>query len=368
MKTPTSKSILAVSALALAVAVRAEEWDLKSMPHYQPQQQVGGVLRMGGVGMSGLVPQWEEAFRKYHPEIIFANNLPSSDVAMAAMIMNTADIAACGREPALVEILGFTESYLHDVLPIIVGSGAHTTPRGQGGSWSPVVFVSKDNPITKLTMKQLDGIFGAQRTGGYHENSALFDPGSARGPEGNIRTWGQLGLTGEWADKPIQTYGYADTGMRHFFELRVFGGGGKWNPNYREYTETGTKMVPDGSGVGSRDMLITLSKDKYGIGWSGFGQANRVPEGANLRAIALARDDGGPYYEPTVRNFQSKDYPLSRNVFMYVNRTPGMPLEPKIKEFLLFVLSQEGQEILARDGLRLPLTTQVLLEQRKKLE
>lgn len=361
------RRLVAASILSLALNLRADEWNLKSLPHYQPSQQVGGVLRMGGVGMSGLVPAWEEAFAKYHPGVIFANHLPSSDVAMAEMIMGTADIAASGREPDLVEILGFTESYLHDVLPIVVGSGAHTTARGQGGSWSPVIFVSKDNPLTKLTMKQLDGIFGAQRTGGYKENSASFDPGSARGPEGDIRTWGQLGLTGEWANKPIQTYGYAQTGMRHFFELQVFGGGDMWNPNYREYTETGTKMVPDGSGVGSRDMLITLAKDKYGIGWSGFGQMNRIP-GVHLKALALAKDDGGPYYEPTPLNFQTKDYPLSRNLFMYINRSPGMPVEPKIKEFLLFVLSQEGQEILAQTGLRLPLTEHMLLAQRKKLE
>ncbi|MDD3180575.1 MAG: hypothetical protein PHQ04_09510 [Opitutaceae bacterium] len=361
------KHIIVLSALTFAAWAHAEKWDLKALPHYQPQQQVSGLIRMGGVGMTGLVPAWEEAFSKYHPGVIFANNLPSSDVAMAAMIMGTADIAACGREPDLVEILGFTETYFYDVLPIVVASGAHTTPRGQGGSWSPVIFVSPDNPITRLTMKQVDGIFGAQRTGGYKENSASFDPNSARGPEWDIRTWGQLGLTGEWQDKPIQTYGYADTGMRHFFELRVFGGGCKWNPNYKEYTETGTKMVPDGSGVGSRDMLITLAKDKFGIGWSGFGQLSRIP-GLKMKALALAKEEGGPYYEPTEINFQTKDYPLSRNCFMYLNRPPGMPVEPKIKEFLLFVLSREGQEILAKNGLRLPLTEKDLLAQRKKLE
>ncbi|MDB6115798.1 MAG: phosphate transporter periplasmic phosphate-binding protein, partial [Lacunisphaera sp.] len=83
---------------------------------------------------------------------------------------------------------------------------------------------------------------------------------------------------------------------------------------------------------------------------------------------ALAKEDGGPYYEPTEVNFQTKDYPLSRNVFMYINRPPGMPVDPKIKEFLLFVLSQEGQEILVKAGLRLPLTEQTLLAQRQKLD
>ncbi|MEO6873540.1 MAG: hypothetical protein ABI222_01835, partial [Opitutaceae bacterium] len=234
MMTSALRLLAALAALAPVLAASAADgnWDLQALPRYQPTQKIGGVIRMGGVVMSGLVTAWEEAFVKYHPDIRFANHLLSSDIAMSAMTMGDADIAPCGREPDLVEVLGFTESYLYDVTPIVVGSGAWTTVRGQGSSWSPVIFVSKDNPLSKITMRQLDGVFGAQRTGGYHENSALFDPGAARGPERDIRTWGQLGLTGEWADKPIQTYGYADTGMRHFFELRVFNGGGKWNPNY----------------------------------------------------------------------------------------------------------------------------------------
>jgi len=216
-----------------------------------------------------------------------------------------------------------------------------------------------------LTMKQLDGIFGAERMGGYEEGGIVFMTRDARGPEENIRTWGQLGLTGEWKDKPIQTYGYAQTGMRHFFELKVFHGGDKWNSNYREYAETGTKMVAKGSGVGSHDMLVTLSHDRYGIGWSGLGHAKSVP---GLKAIAIAKEDGGPYFEPTKLDFQTHDYPLSRNVFMYLNRPPGTTVDPKLKEFLLFVLSEEGQYILAHNGLHLPLTGKILLAQRKKLD
>ncbi|MDB6127643.1 MAG: Phosphate transport system substrate-binding protein [Verrucomicrobia bacterium] len=363
MKAKMIKHFAIVLALTLAACAHATEWDLKSLPQYKPQQQVSGTIRMGGAQMAGLVVIWENAFKKLQPGVQFSNDLPSSDVAMAAMMIGSADIAPSGREPALEEVLGFTEKYLHDVTPIIVGSGAWNTPGGS--SWSPVVFVSQDNPITKLTMKQLDGIFGAQRTGGYEENSALFVARNARGPERDIRTWGQLGLTGEWKDKPIQTYGYSHTGMRHFFELRVFGGGDKWNPNYREYAETGTKMVPDGAHTGSHDMLVELSHDKYGIGWSGNGHAASVP---GLKAIALAAEDGGPYFDPTERNLQTHDYPLSRNVFMYINRAPGAPLDPKLKEFLSFILSQEGQDILAHNGLHLPLPEQTLLAQRKKLE
>ena len=357
---------LFLSAVLLALAVRgsaAENRDLGALPLYQPHGHVSGTLRLIGTDFSGVVPMWEDAFRKLQPEVSFSNDLPSSDVALPAMISGGADIAPSGREPSLDEILGFDEKYGHAVTPIIVGTGAWKAVRGS--SWSPVIFVSKDNPLTRLTLRQLDGIFGAERTGGYEMNSIVFTPRAARGPGGDIRTWGQLGLTGAWKDKSIRTYGYADTGMRHFFELRVFDGGDKWNPNYREYVETGTKMVAPGTLVGSHDMLAALAHDKYGIGWSGLGQAESVP---GLKAIPLAKDDSTRYFAPNAENCQTRDYPLSRDIFMYVNRAPGHALEPALREFLLFVLSRQGQEILAQHGRHLPLPREILVAQRRKLQ
>lgn len=356
-----SKSLLVLLSLSLVSAAQATEWDLSALPHYQPEQKVSGTLRMGGASMTGLVVIWEKQFQKYQPEVKFTNDLPSSDTAMGFLTTGTADIAPCGREFALEEILGFNEKYNHDALPIVVGTGAWHLPGGS--SWSPVVFVNQANPLNQMTMKQVDGVFGAQRTGGYEENGYIFMKRDARGPEGDIRTWGQLGLTGEWQDKAIQTYGYAQTGMRHFFELRVFGGGDKWNPNYQEYAETGTKMVD--SHMGSHEMLVALSHDKYGIGWSGLGHAASVP---GLKPLALAKADGGPYYDTSEKNFQTHDFPLSRVVFMYINREPGKPVDPKIKEFLLYVLSQEGQFTLAHNGYHLPLPVGMLETERRKLQ
>ena len=347
--------------LASAAICRAE-WDLGDLPAYQPQRKVGGTIRIVGTPFRGAVQAWEAAFSRHHPDVKFTNTLDSSDIAMASMILGAADIASSGREPSLEEVLGFTEKNGHGVTSLVVASGAWNTPGG--ASWSPVVFVHKDNPLTHLTMEQLDGIFGAERTGGYGENSIVWSTRGARGPEKNIRTWGDLGLGGDWKDKPIQTYGYAPTGMRHFFELHVFDGGGKWNPNYREYVETGTKMVEPGASNGSHDMLVALSHDKYGIGWSGNGQAASVP---GLKAIALGRTPGR-YFEPDAQNMQRRDYPLTRNVFMYIDRKPGEAVDPKVKEFLLFVLSHEGQEILAKGGNQLPLPKDAVLEQRKKLD
>jgi phosphate transport system substrate-binding protein len=315
-----------------------------------------------GTDFSGLVKVWEDAFRKLQPNVSFTNNLQSSDIAMAAMITGNADIAPSGREPSLDEILGFTEKYRYSVTPVIVGTGAWESDRGN--SWAPTIFVNRANPLTRLTLQQLDGIFGAERTGGYGENSAVFNPHAARGRAGNLRTWGQLGLTGEWKNQPIQTYGYADTGMRHFFELKVFDGGDKWNPNYREYVESGTKMVAPGTHVGSHAMLLALSHDKYGIGWSGLGQAATMPD---LKALSLARADGDRYYALNAKNCRLHSYPLCRVVFMYINLAPHHRLERTVREFLLFVLSREGQQLLAQHSLLLPLTKQMLVAERRKL-
>lgn len=226
-----------------------------------------------------------------------------------------------------------------------------------------MVFVNKDNPITKLTMKQLDGIFGEARTGGL--NGFVWEGGDReRTAKDDIRAWGQLGLKGEWKNKEIQTYGYAPTGMSFFFQLKVMHGNDKWNPNYREYAESGTKMVPQGSKLGSHDMLEDLAQDKYGIAWGGIGQAKGI-EG--IKPIALATDDNGPYIEPTFENVANRSYPLTRSLFIYLNHVPGQPLDPKLKEFLLYVLSRDGQEVVRKHGQYIPLTAEAAAEQRERL-
>jgi phosphate transport system substrate-binding protein len=350
-------------AVFLVIPAAAHEWDPSELPSYRPRQQVTGTIRLTGTDFSGLVKVWEEAFRKLQPAVSFTNDLQSSDIAMAAMITGSADIAPSGREPSLDEILGFTEKYGYSVMPVVVGTGAWKSDRGN--SWAPAIFVNEANPLDRITLQQLDGIFGAARTGGYGENSKVFDPRAARGPEANLRNWGQLGLIGEWKNRVIQTYGYADTGMRHFFELEIFRGGDKWNSNYREYVESGTKMVAPGTQVGSHEMLVALSHDKYGIAWSGLGQAASVP---GIKALPLAKAEGGHYFALNAQNCRSHDYPLCRVIFMYVNRAPRHPLQPAVREFLLFVLSREGQELLARHSLLLPLTEPILAAQRRKLQ
>lgn len=216
-------------------------------------------------------------------------------------------------------------------------------------------------------MAQLDGIFGAQRTGGY--KGYKWMPEYARGASKNIRTWGQLGLTGKWANEPIQTYGYANTGMTNFFQLKVFHNGDKWNPNYREYVEYDTKMLSSGAigQTGSIKYMLTngLAKDPYGIAWTGIPHAADVPQ---VKPLAIAAKAGGPYVFPTRDTVQNRTYPLTRSVYLFLNRAPGQPIKPQAREFMRYVLSRQGQEDVVRVGSYLPLTAPFAREQLKKFD
>jgi phosphate transport system substrate-binding protein len=340
--------------------VNAEEASVNSLPAYQPEHKVSGVIRNFGSPLSGLLKKWEEGFAEYQPGVQFQDNLASGDAAIGGLETGVADLAPNGREVALTEFLSFYETFKHDgPLQIAVATGSYDVV---GRSWAEIIFVNQDNPLSRVTMKQLDGIFGEARSGGWDGYRWISAP--ARSASDNIRTWGQLGLTGEWAGKPINTYGYAPTGMSNFFELKVFHGGTKWNPNYRQYAESDTKEAAEPS-IGSHQMLLDLSKDKYGIAWSGVGQAKGI---SNIKPLALASEEGGPYVSLTKQTVQNRTYPLTRSVFIDLDRAPGKPLEPKLKEFLMYILSRQGQEKVVEQGEYLPLTAEVVRAGRTKLE
>lgn len=309
---------------------------------------------------------WEEGFRKYHPEVRFVDNLLSSEASIGGLYSGAADLGPSGHDAELMDLLPFTEGFGYYPTEITVGSGAFD-PGIKGGSGSLVIFVNRANPLAKLTVKQLDGIFGAERSGGF--KGVLWSPENARSAKDDIRTWGQLGLAGEWADKTINTYGYTFTGMKWFFQMKVFQGGDKWNPNYREYVETESGMVDRGHPLGRTltidQMLKDLSNDRYGIAYCPLHYAKNFPQ---VKPLAIAPREGGPYYEPSRENFQKRLYPLTRSIFIYLNRIPGQPVDPKLKEFLRYVLSREGQQELVRHGRYLPLPAEDVRAQLAKLE
>lgn len=353
-------AVFALHALPVAAAFQPAE-----LAPYQPSQPVSGIIRDFGFGLGGVLKLWEEGFRKYQPGVRFEDKLPTSDAAIPALVTGVADLGPDGGEPAITESLSFFEVYGYPPTDIVVASGAFDV---EGKSNGPVVFVNKDNPITQLTMEQLDGIFGAARTAGMR--GFEWTPSDGRGPEKDIRTWGQLGLTGEWADNPIQTYGHAPSGTTRFFQWKVMGNGDKWNPNYREYVETGSKMIAAEDRatqkLGLKHMLRDeLAHDRYGIAWTVMPQAKGI---AGIKPVALVPRGATVAVAPTRATFQDRSYPLVRNIYIYLNRKPWTPVDPKLREFLRYVLSREGQEIVAREGSYLPLTAAVVREQLRKLD
>jgi phosphate transport system substrate-binding protein len=342
-----------------------QEFRLDELPHYKAVHLVSGTIRNFGSGLNGLLALWEEGFRKIHPSVRFEDHLPTSEAAIAALVIGATDLAPDGGVGTLTETQSFFETYGYNPTDITVATGAFDLP---GRSNGLVVFVNAANPLNKLTLQQLDGIFGAERTAGMR--GFEWTPASGRGSEANIRTWGQLGLTGEWADRPIQTYGHAPSGAARLFQSKVLQNGDKWNPNFREYVETGSKMIAGedrtAQRLGLHHMLEEeLAKDRYGIAWTIMSQAKDV---TGIKPVALAERSGGPYVVPSQASFQDRSYPLVRDIHIYLNRAPGRALEPKLKDFLRYVLSREGQQTVATNGNYLPLTAQLAREQLQKLQ
>ena len=196
------------------------------------------------------------------------------------------------------------------------------------------VFVNKDNPVKCLTLAQVDAVFSKSRRGGHNED---------------IKTWGQLGLTGEWAAKPISLYGRnSASGTYGFFKEHVLKNG-----DYKDEV----KEQP-----GSAAVVQGATVDRFAMGYSGIGYAT-----AGVRAVPLSEKTGGKCEEATADNAYSGAYPLARFLFVYVNKAPGKALDPLTREFAKLVLSKEGQEVVVKDGY-FPIPAQIAKEELGKIQ
>jgi phosphate transport system substrate-binding protein len=342
-----------------SVTYYSQVWDLSDLPAYQPQQPVTGLIRLRGSNYfsdSPLEKTWEEGFRKYQPGVSFDTDLQTTLAAIPSLTFGLADLAP-SRHITSDEMLLFQRyrSYLPTQITAVTGS--LNVP---GWSYAIAIYVNKDNPLQKLTAAQLDGIFGAERSGAFLGTEWRTD--AARGPEQNIRTWGQLGLKGEWADKPIDVYGY---NLRYHipttFADRVMQGGAKWNEKLQEFTNY---KNPDGTTeLEGKQVADAVGRDKFGIGFSGIGFL--TPQ---VKAVAVAARGSNNYVALNLQTLRSRSYPLYDEVYFYVDRAPGKPVDPKVKEFVRYILSREGQDAVQRDGKYLPLTGEVVREQLKKLD
>ncbi len=339
-----------------------KKFDLSDLPHFKPEQKVSGTIRMWGSNYftdSPLADYWIEEFHKYQPDVKFALHLKTTLHAIPGLIFGMSDIGPMGRQITWDELLSYQRERNHLPIGIVAVTGSYDV-----SGWNPPigVYLHKDNPLSKLSLQQLDGIFGAQRSGAWRE--LTWDKSLARGPEKNIRTWGQLGLTGEWADKPIHVYGY--NFKYHFtdeIDKKVLKGSGKWNEKLRAYSNVAGQKA-DGSLTGAGELMMNdLSRDRYGIAYTGI--PFMTPQ---TKPVALAAREGAPYIELSLKNVQNRSFPLTRDVYYYLKREKGKPIDPKVREFLRYVLSREGQDAVQRDGKYLPLTAEAARAQLQKLE
>lgn len=323
-----------------------------AMPDYKPQQHVSGTIRIrGDEHQAVMLKNWELEFHKYQPDIVFDDHLTSTVHGIPALVFDVADLGLLGREIAPLENLSFRRMFKYDPLEITIATGSFDT---QYEAYALGVFVNKDNPLLRITLPQLAAIFGC-------------------GPGKNVRTWGQLGLTGEWADKPIHPLGYpTGNNIATFFELKVLqapasGGptlpnGARWNCDLKEYSNTYDK---NDKPVISSDafMMKELTTDKYAIAYSGIAEKT-----AQVRALALATKGDSAYVPFTLETVANRTYPLGRSMYVYLNRAPAKPLDPKAAEFLRFILSREGQASVTQQKVFLPLPAMTVNEQLKKLQ
>ena len=347
--------------LGLAAAVLpmyAQSPDPNLLPPYKPDVKIHGSIRIFGGELKGQVQVWEKGFQKFHPDAVFDNTFSqSSEGAIPGLYILGADVAPAGDDAKISDLLPFYQVRQYLPTELVVATGGYEL---RGSLWAIQIVVNKDNPLTKLTMKQLDDIFGAERTGGWE---GVFYTGKyARSASENIRTWGQLGLTGEWADKPIQTYGYIAPGFEVAVERKLFHWNDKWNENFKEYVEE-KEIVPDEDGrkVASERMYEALSKDKYGIAWGPILHSKNYPD---VKQIALS-EDGGPYVPLTEANVQNRTYPFKRDAYIYIDQQPGKPMGDRAREFMRYILSREGQQDVKSFGIYYPLPREVVDAQLK---
>jgi phosphate transport system substrate-binding protein len=291
------------------------------VPSYTKVSGVSGnVNSVGSDTMNNMMTLWGEAFAKMYPNVKIQVEGKGSGTAPPALIQGTAQFGPMSRPMrAATEIDPFEKKYGHKPTMLRASYDALA------------VYVNKDNPIEKLTMQQLDGIFSKTRRSGGK----------------NIAKWGQLGLTGEWAEKPISLYGRnSASGTYSFFKEVALATG--------DYKDT-VKEQP-----GSASVVQGVTEDRYGIGYSGIGYKT-----SGVKIVPLVGKSG--VSDGSYADVVANKYPLARFLYVYINKAPGKPLDPLVKEFAKLMFSKEGQEVVIKDGYY-PVTAAIAKEELAKIE
>jgi phosphate transport system substrate-binding protein len=293
-----------------------------AIPAYQKVSGVSGSLNaVGSDTMNNLMALWCEGFARFYPSVRCQIEGKGSSTAPPALIEATAQIGPMSRQMKSSEVDAFQKKFGYKPTQVATSLDALA------------VYVNKDNPVKGLTIEQLDAIFSKTRKCGARKR---------------VETWGDLGLTGDWKNHPISLYGRnSASGTYAFFKEHALCKG-----DYRDEV----KEQP-----GSASVVQGVTEDRYGIGYSGIGYIT-----SGVRTVPLAKKGSTSFMEPSAENLLSGRYPLGRFLYVYINRPPNRPLDPLVREFVSFILSREGQQLVVKSGYQ-PLPASVVKKMRKKV-
>lgn len=318
------KSILTAALITATVAAAhaaPTHIDAKIAKYKSTAGVAGNLSSIGSDTLNNLMTYWAEGFKKKYPNVNIQIEGKGSTTAPPALMAGTAQLGPMSRMMKSSEVEGFEKKYGYK--PTKIGVALD----------SLAVFVNKDNPIKSLSLDEVDAIFSSTHKRGLSD----------------ITTWGQLGVTGKLAAKPISLYGRnSASGTYGYFKEHTLKKG--------DYKNT-VKEQP-----GSASVVEGIAHDISGIGYSGIGYAT-----SGVRVLALSDKKGAPAEAANYQNVLSGKYPLSRMLYIYVAKKPGEPLPKVVEEFLKFALSKEGQEIVVKDGYD-PLTAKMIDAQLKSLK
>src|SRR5262245_928619 len=326
MKRTMGKVGLLAALVTVGAAVGYASGPPQVDPGLAPYRSVSGVSgnisSVGSDTLNNLMTLWAETFNKFYPNAKIQMEGKGSSTAPPALISGTAQLGPMSREMKGTEVDAFEKRYGYKPTPIRTSVDALA------------VFVNKDNPIKCLTIPQADAIFSKSRRHGYKED---------------IRTWGQLGMTGEWASRPISLFGRnSASGTYGFFKEHTLKNG-----DFKDEV----KEQP-----GSASVVQGITVDRFAIGYSGIGYAT-----AGVRAVPLAEKEGAKCYEADADHAYAGSYPLARFLYVYVNKAPGKGLDPITREFVKLMMSKNGQEAVIKDGY-FPIPATIAKEELAKIQ
>jgi phosphate transport system substrate-binding protein len=308
----------------------------QSSSRYEPTVQVSGTIRSwGSVQMGELMRLWEHGFHQYHPAVRFEDKLSGTVSGMGGLYSGVIDLSLMGREIWPTEAMAYEQVTGRAPDGVQVAIGSFDVPTKADAL---AVFVHRKNPLRALNLDQLRSVFGCD------------DVGSKC-----VQSWRTLGLSGEWANKPIHLYGYKLDNAAAIFFRNVVLKDSEWRCGIKTFAnQVGSK----GRRIDSGQLIVdALKRDPGGIAIS-----NPYYAGAEVRALAVSVDGGSQIY-PTKGEVASGRYPLARAVYIFFNREKDQTISPRIREFLRYILSREGQQEVVREGAYLPLPEDVRRKQ-----